>query len=78
MGASVAQKMSLAIIGAGPGGLVALKEALETKFFTSVTVLEKKDTVGGQWSRDISVYPDLRLNTSRLLSGYPKLFDKSL
>ncbi|KAL3900745.1 MAG: hypothetical protein SGCHY_001118 [Lobulomycetales sp.] len=62
--------MSLAIIGAGPGGLVALKEALETKFFTSVTVLEKKDTVGGQWSRDISVYPDLRLNTSRLLSGY--------
>ena len=37
----------VAVVGAGPGGLVTAKHALEAGF--DVSVFEESDDVGGQW-----------------------------
>ena len=43
----LAQGARVAVIGAGPSGIVAAKHALEAGF--DVTLYEASDRVGGQW-----------------------------
>jgi dimethylaniline monooxygenase (N-oxide forming) len=62
------------VVGAGPGGLVTAKEALEAGF--DVTVFEAGDKVGGQWytTADHSgVWPGMRTNTSRAMTAFSDL-----
>jgi cation diffusion facilitator CzcD-associated flavoprotein CzcO len=61
----------VAVIGAGPGGLVAAKYALEAGF--DVSVFEASDDLGGQWHTTAShsgVWPGMRTNTSRALTVF--------
>src|SRR5947209_18024504 len=61
----------VAVIGAGPGGLVAAKHALEAGF--AVTVFEASDDLGGQWHSRAShsgVWPGTRPNTSRMMTAF--------
>ena len=61
----------IAVIGAGPGGLVAAKHALEAGF--EVKVFEAQDDLGGQWytmSPRSGVWPGMRTNTSRWMTAF--------
>ena len=61
----------MAIIGAGPSGLVAAKHALEAGF--DVTVFEASDELGGQWNTTAphsGVWPGMHTNTSRALTAF--------
>ncbi len=61
----------LAVIGAGPGGLVAAKHAIAAGFDT--TVYEASDDLGGQWYTSAShsaVWPGMRTNTSRAMTAF--------
>jgi hypothetical protein len=61
----------IAVIGAGPSGLVTAKHALEAGF--DVTVLEMDDDLGGQWnttSAGSGIWPGMRTNTSRALTAF--------
>jgi Flavin-binding monooxygenase-like len=61
----------VAIVGAGPSGLVAAKEALEAGF--DVTVFETSDDLGGQWyttAAHSGVWPGMRTNTSRAMTAF--------
>ena len=61
----------VAIIGAGPGGLVAAKHALEAGFDT--TVFEASDDRGGQWHSSAShsgIWPGMQANTSRAMTAF--------
>ncbi len=61
----------VAVIGAGPGGLVAAKYAIEAGFDT--TVFEAADDVGGQWHTTAphsGVWPGMRTNTSRAMTAF--------
>lgn len=58
----------VAVIGAGPGGLVAARY-LQSEGFAPV-LFEQAATSGGQWSGDArcsGVWPSMRTNTSRVL-----------
>jgi dimethylaniline monooxygenase (N-oxide forming) len=64
----------VAVIGAGPGGLVAarylLSEGLEPVLF------EQGKRIGGQWSgepRQSGVWPSMRTNTSRIMTAFSDL-----
>jgi hypothetical protein len=64
----------VAVIGAGPGGLVAARylksEGLEPLIF------EQGDRIGGQWSGDpghSGVWPAMRTNTSRIMTCFSDL-----
>jgi dimethylaniline monooxygenase (N-oxide forming) len=62
---------AVAVIGAGPAGLVAAKHALEAGF--DVTVFEAQDDLGGQWntaSPISGVWPGMRTNTSRWMTAF--------
>lgn len=64
----------IAVVGAGPGGLVAAKNLLEAGF--DVTVFEAGDAVGGQWhsvSNTSGIWPGMRTNTSRALTAFSDL-----
>lgn len=64
----------VAVIGGGPGGLVAARY-LKSEGFDPV-VLEQGDTVGGQWSADprfSGVWPSMRTNTSRVMTAFSDL-----
>ena len=52
---------SLAIIGAGPSGLVAAKYSLQQGY--NVTIFEKQSDVGGVWNS--FVWPHLTTNISK-------------
>ena len=76
--------MKIAIIGAGPAGLVAAKEAVDAGMIP--TVFEKKNSIGGLWSReDGHVWNEMRTNLSKWtcsFSDFPwpigaELFPKS-
>ncbi len=61
----------MAIIGAGPSGLVAAKHALEVGF--EVAVFEASDDLGGQWyttAAHSGVWPGMRTNTSRAMTAF--------
>jgi cation diffusion facilitator CzcD-associated flavoprotein CzcO len=61
----------LAVIGAGPGGLVAAKEALQAGF--DVTLFEASDDVGGQWHTTAphsGIWPGMHTNTSRAMTAF--------
>jgi dimethylaniline monooxygenase (N-oxide forming) len=64
----------VAVIGAGPGGLVAarylLSEGLEPVLF------EQGKCIGGQWSgepQQSGVWPSMRTNTSRIMTAFSDL-----
>ena len=62
---------AVAVIGAGPAGLVAAKHALEAGF--DVTVFEARDDLGGQWNTTSpisGVWPGMRTNTSRWMTAF--------
>jgi dimethylaniline monooxygenase (N-oxide forming) len=64
----------VAVIGAGPSGLVAAKHALEAGF--DVTVFEASDDLGGQWHADgahSGVWPGMRTNTSCAMPAFSDL-----
>jgi cation diffusion facilitator CzcD-associated flavoprotein CzcO len=61
----------IAVIGAGPSGLVAAKHALEAGF--EVTVFEASDGLGGQWhafAAHSGVWPGMHTNTSRSMTAF--------
>ena len=61
----------VAVIGAGPGGLVAAKHAIEAGF--DVSVFEASDDLGGQWNTTAAhsgIWPGMRTNTSRAMTAF--------
>lgn len=61
----------IAVIGAGPGGLVAAKHAIEAGF--EVSVFEASDDLGGQWNTGAAhsgIWPGMRTNTSRAMTAF--------
>jgi hypothetical protein len=65
---------SVAVIGAGPGGLVAARY-LKSEGFEPV-LFEQGARIGGQWSGDpghSGVWPSLRTNTSRIMTAFSDL-----
>jgi dimethylaniline monooxygenase (N-oxide forming) len=61
----------VAVVGAGPAGLVAAKHALEAGL--DVTVFEAQADLGGQWnvtSPESGVWPGMRTNTSRWMTAF--------
>lgn len=64
----------VAVVGAGPSGLVVAKHALDAGL--DVTIFEASDDLGGQWntSADHSgVWPDMPTNTSRAMTAFSDL-----
>lgn len=64
----------VAVIGAGPGGLVAARW-LEAQGFAT-TIFERGDTLGGQWAGAAGrsgVWPAMHTNTSRVLTAFGDL-----
>ena len=65
------QGSRVAVVGAGPGGLVAAKYAIEAGF--DVTVFEASDGLGGQWHTTAGhsgVWPGMHTNTSRAMTAF--------
>jgi cation diffusion facilitator CzcD-associated flavoprotein CzcO len=65
---------SVAVIGAGPGGLVTARWLLSQGF--EPTIFEQSHTLGGQWTGldGISgVWPTMHTNTSRILTSFSDL-----
>ncbi len=61
----------VAVIGAGPGGLVAAKHAIQAGF--AVSVFEASDDLGGQWhsrGEHSGIWPGMRTNTSRAMTAF--------
>ena len=64
----------VAILGAGPAGLVAARY-LKNEGFEPV-LFEQGDRIGGQWTGDprySGVWPSMRTNTSRVMSAFSDL-----
>ncbi len=71
-------KANVAIIGAGPGGLVAARYLREHGF--SCTIFEQSSDIGGQWncrSEHSGIWPGMRTNTSRVLTRFSDLHHES-
>jgi dimethylaniline monooxygenase (N-oxide forming) len=65
------QRRRVAVIGAGPGGLVAAKSLQEEGL--DPVVFEQADGVGGEWhapSTHSGVWPGMRTNTSKTLDTF--------
>ncbi len=65
---------SVAVIGAGPAGLVAARYLASEGF--GPVLFEAADRVGGQWrpgDEDSSVWPGMRTNTSRITTAFSDL-----
>ena len=69
---------TVAVIGAGPGGLVAARWLLSQGF--EATIFEQAPTVGGQWTGTVGrsgVWPTMHTNTSRILTAFSDLENDS-
>jgi len=65
---------NVAIIGAGPGGIVAARY-LQSEGFEPV-IFEQGSRIGGQWSgepQQSGVWPTMRTNTSRIMTAFSDL-----
>src|SRR3954447_20694937 len=65
---------SVAVIGAGPGGLVAARWLLSQGF--KPTIFEQSPILGGQWAGldgRSGVWPTMHTNTSRILTAFSDL-----
>src|SRR3954468_573896 len=65
---------SVAVIGAGPGGLIAARWLLTQGF--EPTVFERGQVLGGQWAGiagQSGVWPTMHTNTSRVLTAFSDL-----
>ena len=65
---------TVAVIGAGPGGLVAARWLLAQGF--EPTLFEKAPTLGGQWAGlegRSGVWPAMRTNSSRIVTAFSDL-----
>jgi cation diffusion facilitator CzcD-associated flavoprotein CzcO len=65
---------SVAVIGAGPGGLVAARWLLQQGF--EPTIFEQAPTLGGQWAGlhgRSGVWPSMHTNSSRTLTAFSDL-----
>src|SRR6201993_1797461 len=65
---------SVAVIGAGPGGLIAARLLLSQGF--EPTIFEQEPTLGGQWTGldgRSGVWPTMHTNTSRILTAFSDL-----
>lgn len=61
--------MKVAILGAGPSGLVAAKEAIHKGF--SVTIFEKSQDIGGVWNSETgAVWQSMRTNISKFTCAF--------
>src|SRR3954451_22210532 len=61
----------IAVVGAGPSGLVAAKNALEAG--VGVTGFESSSALGGQWQTTAAhsgVWPGMHTNTSRAMTAF--------
>ncbi len=64
----------VAVIGAGPGGLVAARWLLSRGF--EPTIFERAPQLGGQWTGlpgTSGVWPSMRANTNRILTAFSDL-----
>jgi cation diffusion facilitator CzcD-associated flavoprotein CzcO len=64
----------VAVIGAGPGGLVTARWLLSQGF--EPTIFEKSSRLGGQWAAipgSSGVWPTMHTNTSRILTAFSDL-----
>ena len=71
---SVREGARVAVVGAGPGGLVAAKHALDAGL--EPTVFEASDDLGGQWhtaAAHSGIWPGMHTNTSRGLTAFSDL-----
>jgi dimethylaniline monooxygenase (N-oxide forming) len=65
---------TVAVIGAGPGGLIAARWLLSQGF--EPTIFEQNPTLGGQWTGlagRSGVWPAMHTNTSRVLTAFSDL-----
>lgn len=65
---------SVAVIGAGPGGLVTARWLLSQGF--APTIFEQAVTLGGQWTGlagTSGIWPTMHTNTSRILTSFSDL-----
>jgi dimethylaniline monooxygenase (N-oxide forming) len=65
---------SVAVIGAGPGGLIAARWLIGQGF--EPTIFEKSPVLGGQWAGlpgQSGVWPAMHTNTSRILTAFSDL-----
>jgi dimethylaniline monooxygenase (N-oxide forming) len=65
---------TVAILGAGPAGLVAARYLLSEGL--TPTLFERSSRIGGQWSGDPAIsgiWPTMRTNTSRIMTAFSDL-----
>lgn len=68
---------SVAIIGAGPAGIIAARKLLQAQQFT-VTIFEKADSAGGSWIPGGIINPEMRTNQSKFTMCFSDLSWESL
>ncbi|KAF1970855.1 FAD/NAD(P)-binding domain-containing protein [Bimuria novae-zelandiae CBS 107.79] len=68
---------SVAIIGAGPAGIIAARKLLQSGKFT-VTIYEQNDHVGGSWLPEGIIDPKMRTNQSKFTMNFSDLSWESL
>jgi hypothetical protein len=69
---------SVAVIGAGPGGLIAARWLLSQGF--EPTIFEQEPMLGGQWTGLLGrsgVWPTMHTNTSRIMTAFSDLEHES-
>lgn len=66
------QTRTVAIIGAGPGGLVAAKKLVQTNQL-DVTIFEKDARIGGLWARGNLINPQMQTNFCMFTVAFSEL-----
>jgi cation diffusion facilitator CzcD-associated flavoprotein CzcO len=63
---------TVAVVGAGPGGLIAAKTLLQSGRF-KVTIFEKTTTIGGLWAPGNLINPQMRTNLCQFTNSFSGL-----